>query len=131
MISRRLGVGLAGAATYAAASAATTAQYGTERRSQRPGFVRKCRSGGKHLATENIRGQLVARGIQPNSARKAAMFQLAGEIPTPILAEILDLSAQTAVRWAALAARDWSQYTAIRGAHLAPSDTIPRWESTL
>ena len=69
---------------------------------------------GKHLATENIRGQLVARGIQPNTARKAAMFQLAGEIPTPILAEILGLSAHTAVRWAALAARDWSQYTAIR-----------------
>lgn len=42
------------------------------------------------------------------------MFQLAGEIPTPILAEILGLSAHTAVRWAALAARDWSQYTAIR-----------------
>ena len=69
---------------------------------------------GKHLATENIRGQLVERGIQPNSARKAAMFQLAGEIPTPILADILGLSPQTAVRWAALAARDWSQYTAMR-----------------
>src|SRR5450631_2967403 len=36
---------------------------------------------GKHLATQDIRGQLVARGIQPNSARKAAMFQLAGEPP--------------------------------------------------
>ena len=69
---------------------------------------------GKYLATENIRSQLVARGIQPNSARKAAMFQLAGEIPTPILAEILGLSPHTATRWAALAARDWSQYTAIR-----------------
>jgi len=69
---------------------------------------------GKHLATENIRGQLVERGIQPNTARKAAMFQLAGEIPTPILAEILGLGANTAVRWAALAARDWSQYTALR-----------------
>ena len=64
---------------------------------------------GKHLATENIRGQLVARGIQPNSARKAAMFQLAGEIPTPILAEMLGLSTQTATRWAALVARDWTR----------------------
>jgi hypothetical protein len=36
---------------------------------------------GKHLVTENIRGQLVRRGTQPSTARKAAMFQLAGEMP--------------------------------------------------
>ena len=69
---------------------------------------------GKHLATENIRGQLVERGIQPSAARKAAMFQLAAEIPTPILADILGLAPKATVRWAALAARDWSQYTAMR-----------------
>ena len=42
------------------------------------------------------------------------MFQLASEIPTPILAEMLGLALKTAGRWAARAARDWSQYTAIR-----------------
>jgi hypothetical protein len=30
---------------------------------------------GKHLATENIRSQLVERGIQPGTARNAAMYQ--------------------------------------------------------
>jgi hypothetical protein len=69
---------------------------------------------GKHLATENIRSQLVARGIQPLASRNAAMFQLAAEIPTPILADLLGLTPNTATRWAALAARDWSQYTAQR-----------------
>jgi hypothetical protein len=69
---------------------------------------------GRHLATENIRSQLVARGIQPSEARNAAMFQLAAEMPTPILAEILGLASATAVRWATLAARDWSQYAALR-----------------
>ena len=69
---------------------------------------------GRHLVTENIRSQLVERGIQPSTARKAAMFQLAAEIPTPILADILGLAPKTTVRWAALAARDWSQYTALR-----------------
>lgn len=69
---------------------------------------------GKHLATENIRSQLVARGIQPGTSRNAAMFQLAGQISTPILAEILGLHPHTAVRWAALAARDWTQYAAMR-----------------
>lgn len=42
------------------------------------------------------------------------MFQLAANIPTPILAELLGLGTNTAVRWASLAARDWSQYAAAR-----------------
>jgi hypothetical protein len=61
---------------------------------------------GKHLVTENIRSQLVARGIRPSHARKAALFQLAAEVPVPILAELLGLSITTATRWATLAARD-------------------------
>jgi hypothetical protein len=69
---------------------------------------------GKHLVTENIRSQLVAQGVQPSHARKAALFQLAAEVPAPILAELLGLSIGTATRWATLAARDWSQYTAMR-----------------
>jgi len=69
---------------------------------------------GNHLATENVRSQLVARGIQPSSARKAAMFHLAAQMPTPVLAEMLGLATNTAVRWAALAASDWSRYTADR-----------------
>lgn len=69
---------------------------------------------GKHLTTETMRARLVACGIHPNHARKAAMFQLAAAMPVPVLADLLGLSPNTAVRWAALAARDWSQYTAIR-----------------
>jgi len=69
---------------------------------------------GRHLATENIRSPLVQRGIQPGTARNAAMYQLASEIPTPILAEMLALHPNTAARWAALAARDWSRYIAQR-----------------
>ncbi|MFE3443514.1 hypothetical protein ACFXNW_10820 [Nocardia sp. NPDC059180] len=69
---------------------------------------------GKHLVTENIRSELVANGIHPNHARHAAMFHLAAEIPTPVLAELLGLSPYTANRWAALSARSWGQYTAMR-----------------
>jgi hypothetical protein len=69
---------------------------------------------GKHLSTESVRSQLVAIGIRPSHARKAAMFQLAAEIPSPVLADILRLATNTAERWAALAARDWSYYTALR-----------------
>ena len=42
------------------------------------------------------------------------MFQLAAEMPAPVLADLLGLSNVTAGRWARLAARDWSQYTAMR-----------------
>ncbi len=69
---------------------------------------------GKHVTTETMRSRLVARGIQPGDARKAALFQLAAAMPAPVLADLLGLAPQTAVRWAALAARDWAQYTAIR-----------------
>jgi hypothetical protein len=72
------------------------------------------RHAGRHLATENIRKRLVTSGIHPADARKAAMFQLAAEIPAPILGEMLGLSPTTATRWSTLAARDWSQYTAMR-----------------
>ncbi|WP_201298213.1 hypothetical protein [Nocardia sp. CY41] len=69
---------------------------------------------GKHLTTETMRSRLVSRGIHPNHARKAALFQLAATMPVPVLADLLGLDPNTAVRWAALSARDWGQYTAIR-----------------
>lgn len=80
------------------------------------------RHAGRHLATENFRRHLVAAGIHPAEARKAAMFQLAAEVPTPVLADLLGLAPGTASRWAALAARDWSQYTARRPLSPAPAD---------
>lgn len=71
---------------------------------------------GRPLTTENIRGQLVEHGIHPVTARKAAMFQLAAEMPSAVLADVLGLHPQTANRWAALSAHDWGQYTAQRAA---------------
>jgi hypothetical protein len=69
---------------------------------------------GNPLVTENIRSQLVERGIKPHNSRKAALFQLAGAVPTPIRSDLLGISTTTAVHWAALAARDWSGYIANR-----------------
>lgn len=80
---------------------------------------------GKHLATENMRAQLVARDIRPHQARNAAMFQLAADMPTPVLAELLGLAHHTASRWAALAARDWNRYIALRKAHHADDGHAP------
>jgi hypothetical protein len=69
---------------------------------------------GRPLATENMRGQLVARGIRPHSARHAAMFALSAQVPHMILAQALGISHTAATRWAALAARDWGPYISQR-----------------
>ncbi len=69
---------------------------------------------GRPLATENMRRQLVERGIRPHAARQAALFALSGQVPHMILAQTLGISQSAATRWAALAARDWSNYISQR-----------------
>ena len=47
-------------------------------------------------------------------ARGAALSDLAGDLPAPVLAELLGLSISSATRWVALAARDHADYLAAR-----------------
>jgi len=69
---------------------------------------------GRSLTTESVRGVLVSHGIHPRQSRSTTLFSLAGQIPTPVLADLLGISRGTATRWAPLAARDWSGYVARR-----------------
>lgn len=69
---------------------------------------------GRPLQTENIRAQLVDLGIKPHDNRKTALFHLAATIPTPVLADLIGITSNTAVRWAALTSRSWSTYIAER-----------------
>ncbi len=69
---------------------------------------------GRPLTTENIRSQLVAIGVKPYQSRKAALFQLAAEIPAPVLAELLGTTNRNAAKWSHLAARDWQHYLSLR-----------------
>ena len=69
---------------------------------------------GRHLETENTRAQLVEIGIKPYESRKAALFQLAAEMPAPVLAELIGITDNNAADWARLAARDWTGYIADR-----------------
>ncbi|GAA4192517.1 hypothetical protein GCM10022288_24880 [Gryllotalpicola kribbensis] len=69
---------------------------------------------GRPIQTEIIRAQLVALGIKPSNSRKAALFQFAATIPTPILADLIGIAPNTAARWAALTSRSWSAYIAQR-----------------
>ena len=46
-----------------------------------------------------------SREILPGHPREALLFHNIGAVPSPILADVLDLGANTAVRWAALSDR--------------------------
>ena len=63
---------------------------------------------------ENIRSQLVEHGIKPHQSRKAALFQLASEIPAAVLVDLVGFSINMATRWVALASSDGSRYIADR-----------------
>lgn len=69
---------------------------------------------GRHLETENIRGQLVEIGIKPHENRKAALFGLAANMPAPVLAELIGITDTNAANWAKVASRDWTGYIAER-----------------
>lgn len=69
---------------------------------------------GRPIVTETVRGALVSHGIHPRASRSAALFSLAGQIPAPVLADLVGIADTTAVQWAKLAARDWSNYVARR-----------------
>lgn len=71
-------------------------------------------SPGRHLNTESIRAQLVEIGMKPYEGRKAALFQLAADVPAPVLGELIGISNNNAAEWARLAARDWRNYIADR-----------------
>lgn len=78
------------------------------------GWLFPGRHPGRHRVRESFRAQLVAVDIWPGRSRRAAMFALAGQVPAPVLAELIGVADKTAVKWAALAARDWSNYIAQR-----------------
>jgi hypothetical protein len=44
------------------------------------------------------------------AARNGALLQLAGEVPPVVLADLLGISINNAVRWVAMASGHWSNY---------------------
>ena len=72
------------------------------------------RNPGRAITGAALRLQLADLGISPIGSRQAAFFQLAGEVPAPVLAELIGVTPQNAAKWAALAARDWTGYIAQR-----------------
>ncbi|MFB7678462.1 hypothetical protein ACFC26_44430 [Kitasatospora purpeofusca] len=65
---------------------------------------------GTHLSTDSLARGLAAHGIPTRPSRTTALVQLAQDMPPAVLASLLGLHVNTAVRWRRRAATDWTAY---------------------
>lgn len=66
------------------------------------------------IAARRLRNKLRRHGITPVPGRHAALVAMTGDIPAPILADLLGVTPATAVRWADAVNTDWTHYLAAR-----------------
>ena len=67
---------------------------------------------GKPITAPRLGSRLRALGVYAKTGRRAALLDLAGQLPAAVLADLLGLAPGTAVRWMRQAAGDWSSYAA-------------------
>lgn len=67
---------------------------------------------GRPITAARLGARLGGLGINAQAGRRAAMQQLAAEVPAAVLADLLGLAVTTAVDWAHAAGGDWSRYAA-------------------
>lgn len=71
---------------------------------------------GRHLTVNGLVRQLAGHGIPARASRSAALINLASDLPAPVLADLLGMHDNTAVRWVRRVKRDWASYIAARAA---------------
>ena len=67
---------------------------------------------GRPLTAYTLGQRLQHLSIDPAASRRAALTDLAAHLPAAILARVLNLSPNTAVRWVRVAGGDWTTYAA-------------------
>ena len=67
---------------------------------------------GRPITASRLGERLRLIGVRALPGRRAALLQLAAEVPAAVLAELLHLTPGTATRWTRDAAGDWSRYAA-------------------
>jgi len=67
---------------------------------------------GKPITAPRLGSRLRALGIYAQAGRRAALLDLAAQLPAAVLADLLGLAPGTAVRWMRQAGGDWSGYAA-------------------
>jgi hypothetical protein len=71
---------------------------------------------GQPIANHALTTRLGRYGISVRPARNGALAALAADLPAAILADLLGMHVNTAVRWVTYARRDWADYLAARAA---------------
>jgi hypothetical protein len=67
---------------------------------------------GRPLTAYQLGQRLRHLGIDPAAGRRAALTDLAAQLPAAVLARVLNLAPTTAVRWVRAAGGDWTTYAA-------------------
>ncbi|WP_204801129.1 hypothetical protein [Mycobacterium riyadhense] len=67
---------------------------------------------GKPITASRLGERLRALGISAQAGRRAALIDLAAQLPAAVLADLLGLAPTTAVKWMRQAGGDWSGYAA-------------------
>jgi hypothetical protein len=67
---------------------------------------------GQPITAPRLAERLRALGIPTQAARRATLIDLASQLPAAVLADLLNLSPITAVRWTREAGGDWTRYAA-------------------
>jgi hypothetical protein len=75
---------------------------------------------GQHVADNYLVKLLNGVGIHTRTARNSALISLAADLPAPVLADLLGLHINTAVRWVRRSKRDWATYLEARAEQLSP-----------
>jgi hypothetical protein len=80
---------------------------------------------GHPITASRLAERLRALGIPSQAGRRAALIDLAAQIPAAVLADLLGLHPTTATHWISQAGGDWSRYAAelARDRHQSPALT--------
>ena len=81
-----------------------------------PGRVRDRPVPGNHpgqpITPDWLAARIANHGLPADTLRANALLELAAEVPAAFLADLLGISAQTAVRWAQASGGEWTNYAA-------------------
>ncbi len=83
---------------------------------QAPHWLFPGRVPGQPIDNHSLTNRLNRHGINARPARNGALAALAADLPAAILADLLGMHINTAVRWVTYARRDWTDYLAARAA---------------
>ena len=71
---------------------------------------------GQPIDNHSLTNRLNRHGISARPARNGALMALAADLPAAIIADLLGMHINTAIRWLRFAGRDWADYLAARAA---------------